>query len=1379
MKFKAPRKKIAALLSFVMCLAMIFTVFASAYNGTKYYAGFNSMTEAKIAAEQLTKELVSEGAILMKNDDGTLPLTGSEWVSVFGVTQDDLAGCSDTSGAIVTGNVDDSIADALERAGFIVNPTLKQFYANNSNGIGKEVTDFGGMVEETFKNYNDAAVIVFSRDGGEGSDAARVTSEEATQEDIDSHRALYTKKEEATTNPGGNFGGGEQFGGDQPGGFGGGEQFGGDQPGGFGGGEQFGGDQPGGEQEAPAATEPTYTYTTYKHYLMLTESERALIAKVKAAGFKKIVIVLNTSNVMEVSELQNDPEIGAIIDIGRPGMGGLNALAEILNGTVNPSGSLVDEWMTDLTADPTWYNFGSNNQTAGLNGVGVGSTLYLYEDGTKTGAKDSTTAYDDNGYHGVDYEEGIYLGYKYYETYYFDKYSAATTAAAREEAQQWWENNVTYPFGYGLSYTTFSFNAGGLFTDEDCSQALGASVQASRFNSSIGNPAEVEKLYVPVTVTNTGSVAGKKTVQVYVTAPYTKGGIEKASVVLVGYAKTDLLAPGASQTVVVSFNVQDFASWDYNDKNGDGVKGDYELDAGEYIVRVMENSHFDCTTVLADTTDAYDEVRFTLVGAVHQSIDDFSHNALCNLFSEENGSWDENTQDHDLAYNNVRTADMMADGTSGMTTISRVDMDATFPQAPTAGDVTFKNNILSNWAYWDNFRVTDNRELDSNNLPTGAKTWDASYDDPSDPWYKEASDIPSNWTQAAGTYDKNHQLAFNRTTMTFPMYVSSAEESPIKFADMAGVAYDDPKWDEFLNQLTYDELCTVVEFGGYCTVDIASVGKLKHMDTDGPNILDGTHRWCSEDIISSTWNLELAYKEGVMMGTLGLLHGVQGWYAPGADVHRSPFSGRNNEYYSQDGIQGGYMAAAVVQGVQSKGVVCYIKHCFMNDQETDRGNLFTWADEQTIRENYCKMFQMALQEGDCKAAMTGYGRLAGFSNTGNYNLSTKLYKEQWGTQAYFVTDGYIGWINRTDLDIMVRTGNQMELYTNPYVEYLSGEWDAEKNTVLVGPGEWDSKLGGYYVDGEDQSIESPTQWYAVRMAAKGILYQISDMAAQFNGYSELTVAGGNLAAATQGVKYSASVSISQLLDTDSTYTISVTGNLPAGITANAINGEISGTPTEVGTFFFTVNYVIDGYIEKSANYTLTVNPAFYTDGDSFAEATVGEDFYTEIKSDEFKTPTYDTVSYAVKSGNLPAGLTLSAEGVIEGNPTEAGTFNLVIEMTATKESSGGKGKQSSTTTTKLDYEVTIVVAGDSEAPAYEENVPYVGENGNWFVNGNDTGVKAQGEKGDTGATGATGAQGEKGEAGASGCGGVIGIGGGIVAIVTILGTALIARKKED
>lgn len=1305
-KHKKQTKKLMSMLAVAMTMVVgagslgVSAAFADtdgSYAG-KYYTDYNTFEEAKKAAEELTREIAQEGDVLLKNKDNALPLSGREWVSVFGVRSDNLVGASDSSGAFSGSSAGGStVASALENAGFKVNPTLKSFYANNNSEIGDEVTDFNGQVRESLKLYDDVAFIVLSREGGEGSDASRVT-DETVKASENTHKALLEKTVS-------------------------------EQPGGGG---ASGGDGP----VAQAASEKEY----YKHSLMLTDSEEKLIDQVKTQ-FKKVVVITNTSNAMEIQSLKDDDEIDGIIHIGRPGVGGLDGLADILIGKVSPSGGLVDEWMTDFTADPTWYNFGNNNQTAGYNGA-AGSSAYLHADGKKTGTAGTSTAYEGSeGYYGVDYEEGIYLGYKYYETVYteiaegnltYDPATKTLTETANagtdkvEKANAWWNDNVTYQYGYGLSYTKFSFDADKIYTDKALKNELGGSVDAAKFNSAKNSAAQVNKLYIPVVVKNTGDVAGKKTVQVYVTAPYTAGGLEKSAVTLVGFAKSDILKPGQSETVVVELNVQDMASWDSTAANGDDTNGHYVLEAGEYTLRVMENSHFDYATDINATDDAYDEVKFTLNDKADLKIDDYSGLELKNLFTngDNDVSHGDNVKVDDLNYGNVRSAEMMADGESGMTVISRAHLVTTFPEAPTTGDLTFKDSYLANWAFWDNYVVSDIGVDGNSGNPiehdTSKSYWNRATgtgydaqknyvnDKSTDPWYKAKSDIPSNWTQATGVYDENHKVKNNRTELLFPMFVSEAKDCPIKYKDMYGVAWDDAKWDTFLNQLTYDELCTVVEFGGYSTVDIASVGKVKTEDSDGPVNWDSSHCWTSADIVASTFNVELAEKQGKLIGNLGLLKDPAstqtGWYGPGTDIHRSPFSGRNNEYYSQDGLHAGYMTAAVVQGVQSKGIICYVKHCFMNDQETNRGNLFTWATEQTIRESGAKSFQMALQEGGSKGAMVGYGRLGGLSNTNNYNMNTELYQNQWGTQACFVTDGYIGWRMRTSPDMMVRAGNVFELYTTPFVEYLSGEWDAEKKAVMLG------------------NEESPTQWYCVRMCAKSVLYQIASTVGQRNGYSELTVAGGALAAGMQGVKYEASVSINSLLGSDSTATISVNGKLPAGLEADSLMGAISGTPTETGDFAIDVNYIIDGYITKTARYTIKIDSALKLDedGDSLDALKVGEEFFTQIVSTEFTSDKYDKVTYAVKSGNLPAGLTLAEDGTIEGTPTAAGTYNVVVEMTAEKKTSGGGSKRSiqprgnkggeTTETTKVQIELAFIVADENgDTPVTPDTPVYLTE----------------------------------------------------------------------
>ena len=513
--------------------------------GDKYYPGFSTLEEAQKAAQDLNVELSAEGNVLLKNENNTLPLGIGSYVSVFGTNAyapvgGGVASKSNRKKAV-------TLADAREQEGFHVNKALATHYSNqgvsatsgprsSGGAISDQFNNFDGTVRTSFGRYSDAAVVVLGRNAGEGSDVSRATGERATAEDIASHKQLATYKKGSQ----GDTGGGWPF------------SIDGNK-----------GSTPVNRVDAPAEEE---AYTS-KHALRLTEDERALIKDVKA-NFKKVIVLLNTSNVMEIGELKNDPRIDARRWIGRPGEDGLFGTAKILSGEINPSGKLVDEWPMDLTADPTWQNFGDNSQT--------GSSHKYYkadgslrcnrpqykkdENGNLIPATEETKSKygsyftyeieqgaqsDDWTDLGVDYEEDIYNGYRYYQTRYEDRY-ANNPAAAKE----WYEKNVAYGFGDGRSYTKFARNIVDVYKDEDRNHKVEHNLTSAELSSDT-DEAKVKKLYVEVNVKNTGSVAGKEVVQVYVKAPYTKGGIEKAAEDLVGYAKTSKLQPGQSERVVV------------------------------------------------------------------------------------------------------------------------------------------------------------------------------------------------------------------------------------------------------------------------------------------------------------------------------------------------------------------------------------------------------------------------------------------------------------------------------------------------------------------------------------------------------------------------------------------------------------------------------------------------------------------------------------------------------------------------------------------------------------------------------------------------------------------------------------------------------------
>ena len=1277
------KKILLAVAAFIIMLALglscMYTplqvaVAASSSSVTKYYTDYDSLDDALAAAEQMTEDTAEEGDILLKNRNNALPLSGSEWVSVFGVSADELIGAASTSGTSTASGGGDTVAEVLENAGFNVNPTLASYYDNQSATIGSEDTTFNGKVVSSLSVYSDVAVVLLARTGAEMSDCDTIINEAAGtsllgEEDSDTHAALGTSNG-----------------------------------------------------------------TEMKHYLMLTDSERELLELAKSKC-EKVVVVLNTSQAMEVEELRDDDGIDAIINIDRPGEGGLAALASILKGDVNPSGGLVDEWNTDFTADPTWYNVIDNSQTADL---GAGDNTYMNEagnaDGTYTDDDGNTVDVigDSGGYHGVDYEEGIYLGYRFYETYYYDMYDIDADAA-----QEWWDENVTYPFGYGLSYTTFSYETDGIYSDEDLTDKLTGDLSEA-FASTVSEAAEVETVYIPVTVTNTGDVAGKKTVQVYVTAPYSDDSLtEKAAVSLVGFVKTDTIKPGASQTVTVPVNVQDMASWYSYQVQSDETSGAYILEAGEYTLRIMEDSHYDRSTTLADdgsyyvtdsegtkAVECYAEETFSIDTLTVLEQDDYSGLQVSSLFTDglnSNGDgMDGDSAVTDSNFGNVRTADMMADDESGMTTMTRNStitsadtasytgtsvpstgdsgvsktvngFDLSFPVAPQTEDLTFKNNVLFNWSYWDNYAASSAYEGYNDSYELFNEYY-ANDDDAGYVWSQTS--VPDGWSQVKGTLGlyaiTGGDAERSSETNTYYKYASSKEDNTLMFADMCGLDYDDEAWDTFLNQLTYDELCQVNTFCGYGTVNIDSVEKAGTSDKDGPNSINSTFQCTSESLLAATWNTEIAELRGIIIGNICLLTGIQGWYGVGADMHRSPFSGRNNEYYAQDGYLGGVIGAAQTQGVQSKGVICYVKHTLMNDQETDRACLFAWCDEQAMREVYIKTFQMIFQEGETKAAMTAYGRISGKSNTNNTNLSVELYQNEWGSNAYLVTDGYTDWNQRTNPDIMVRAGAQTILKSDRF-EHLSGQTDIDDGSQPTGgfylegellpDGNYATEDGVYLVETDDEGNTvyelSYTQWYCVREMAHSVLYQVANSCGQYNGYSSLDIESETLVATESVSASDLTVSISSYIDDDSSATYAISdGELPDGLTLDETTGEISGTPTETGTFEFTVTYTIDGWIEGSVTYTLVVDTAIYVtaESDSLETAEVGTEFYAELTSDVYTSAEYSSLEYSLADGSeLPDGLELSTDGVLSGTPTTAGTYTFTVVLTATSESSSGGG----------------------------------------------------------------------------------------------------------
>lgn len=828
-----------------------------------------------------------------------------------------------------------------------------------------------------------------------------------------------------------------------------------------------------------------------RHALRLTTTEEAIIKHVKQ-HFDKVIVLLNSANIMEIPDLVAEKTadnlgVDAIMQIGHVGNDGAAAIGDILSGKVNPSGHTVDTWMSDFTKTPSYSNFGNNSQ------VGGSTQMYLY---------DGTAA---SNWYSIEYREDIYVGYRYYET----KYEVMNEDKAGS-GDEWYEETVLYPFGFGLSYTTFNWE----------------------LDSSIDETGKIVAANGTVTmrinVTNTGDVAGKDVVQVYAETPYKEGGIEKASAVLMGFAKTKLLQPGESEVVELKFVAQDMASFDWDDANENGFVG-YELESGEYVISARKDAH----TVACSITRTIDN-------DITCPTDYTTGEEIVPVFSQTDGKWADYISVKDSLVENLmsRTGDMEQPTTTTMEdrTVTRADYDA----------------------------INDRRDT-------------FIYEDSGyDAWY--ISEVPSTWTQGAGTRTNG--------------------KPDIQLEDMAGVSFTAPtvdengkvivatdegtqKWDEFLNQLTWEELQALAVNGNYGRPADDVIGKPYDADQDGPSQVGGLRGdgnqmgtyWISPVIIASTWNTELANDMGVAVGNECLFIDVSGWYAPGMNIHRSPFGGRNFEYYSEDGVLSGKIAAAVASGSTSKGVVTYIKHIALNDQETNRDSdrgLFTWATEQAIREIYLKPFELAIKEGHANGTMNCANRIGSWTGYSQTALQTGILRGEWQFKGITLTDAGAGYTDYCRPNTLWRTGTSLPLgYGEP------------EDTIWK-----DGMVYGCEEGSTDYTLASPIQWYWCRLA---VLYNL---------YTEVNSCGMNNMLG-DGKMYTLRISqgeeIEQAMFTNGgfgTTTVRdvkvISGALPAGLSISE-SGLLTGTPTTAGTFAVELSCIADNYLSATVRFRIIVS----------------------------------------------------------------------------------------------------------------------------------------------------------------------------------------------
>lgn len=827
-------------------------------------SGFLNASKAEFSEETIAqsketiKKIGEEGITLVKNE-GLLPLSSDvKSLNVFGWdSTNPVFGGTGSAGSHSDGAV--GILQSLQDAGFKTNESLSKMYTDYYDqrpAISMAAQDWSlpepamsyytDELMADAKDFSDTAVIVIGRPGGEGADLPT---------DMNAVIKGTYNQGLATSNAPANW----------------------------------------------RYMNATYTnngsYDDFEEgetYLELSVTEEQLVDKV-CSEFDDVIVIINANNTMELGWVDEYEEIKSVLLAPGAGSTGFAALGEILNGSVNPSGKTADTYVKDLRS--THY---INN---------IGNFPYMNVDDLKEQALAADASYKGNVSF-VNYVEGIYVGYKFYET-------------AAEEGLIDYEKSVQYPFGYGLSYTDFEKTMTNFKDNGDT-------------------------VSFDVEVKNTGDVAGKDVVEIYYTPPYTNGGIEKASVNLIGFEKTELLEPGKSQTISFEIAKEDMASYDSGQIKVEG--GGYILEAGEYAISVRSDSH----TVVA-------EEKFT----VDEDID----------YSSEGRSTDETTP-----------VNVFEDYTRGnFVELSRAD---------------------------------------------GFKNAGASWQRPTEEQYTMTDELRA--AVEANTFGIYDSTKYDNPDDKMP---TLGADNGLTLFDLKGVDYDDEKWDQLLDQLSFEDMATMINVGGWQTAEIGSVGKVATSDCDGPAGLNnfvtktyGTPYPC-EVLLAQTWNKQLAYEAGESMGQEFADVKNYGWYGPAMNTHRSAFAGRNFEYYSEDGVLAGYLAMNQVNGAATKGVYPYIKHFAVNDQECNRESfLLTFASEQAIREIYLKPFELCIKgfEGEAMGCMSAYNWLGSVPACANSDLLQTVLRDEWGFRGMVISD-YDGSYGYMISENCVRNGNDLML----------------------------------------------------------------------------------------------------------------------------------------------------------------------------------------------------------------------------------------------------------------------------------------------------------------------------------------------------------------
>ena len=888
--------------------------------------------QATAMSDALCQEIAEEGIVLMKNQNNTLPLKyeqGQEKnINVFGWASSDngfLLSGIGSGSSTISEAKKVTLLKALEDGGFTVNDDLVNFYRNYDS------TNYGynssriKLIEPEIDDYN-AFDKAMLTSAEDFSDTALIVISRVNGENVGEIPMTQTKTK--------------------------------------------------GQKNDSSRT-----------YLELSTQEEALIDYC-GDHFDKVIVLVNSTNQMQLGKL-DDPRVDAVLNVAIMGQSGTRAIPKILDGSINPSGHLIDTYAYDYKKEPSYANrFKTGNH--------------------------------------IMYNEDIYFGYRWYETadaeHYFDNETREGYDENGDEKElTGYDAMVQYPFGHGLSYTTFEWSVDSFKIIEN-----GEEKDVNATNNKITKDSKIE---LSLSCTNTGNVAGKDVIQLYYTAPYYQE-IEKSAINLVDFAKSVELEPGKTQKdIKVTLDSYDMASYDCYDMNENDFAG-YELEKGNYQLKLMENSH-----VAKKMKDNASSVLELIVeNDIQFDKDTKTGHEVKNRFTGEE-AYAGVPIDGSTIYSNDADKPVY---------LSRADFEGTFPtkalKSPTnSSAVSTANNYT-------------NHSLDQTTMPVTSQ--EGKY------FLKTRED------GSKATLDdlngRGQKTVYN-------------EELIYKI----GSDYDSKELADMVDQLSVDEAFAIVEDSGFGTPAIESIGKARSYDFDGPagfnqNTQTGisSGEWTafpSETLVGQTFSKRIAKLMGQSVGLEGMATNLQGWYAPGVNMHRSPFNGRNYEYYSEDPVLNGYMASEVILGAKSKGLYCYIKHFTLSEPGDNARNLNTWLTEQNFREIYLRPFEIAVKKGGANAIMSAFNFVGGVWAGANAAMNIDVLRDEWGFKGSMITDWSDG----------------------------SGSMNTKKG-VRAGNDIWLNPNSGH--NASPLTNSDPTDVYCAKLAAKNVIYTFCETYNYFKHY---------------------------------------------------------------------------------------------------------------------------------------------------------------------------------------------------------------------------------------------------------------------------------------